>query len=172
MIETHESHYRYLVLLPHRDAARELRARLERLFRSGVRGARSLPAAVFLARLSRPLRPQELAAAARELRAATESGESGGAVVLRNLAAELSLPELPRDAVLEEYPQPFVPIGWPIQPAGRDRPEAPPLAFRAAALANLSLRVNELDGGNLRFRWEAGKSFWLPAPHRSAGSRR
>lgn len=173
MNETQERRYRYLVLIPHRDAAGELRARKEALFRSGRAWARSFPDALFMARLRRPLSPEELTAAARDLRAGCTDAGNDGFITIRDFAAEFSPPPLPEDAVELRYGAPFIPFSWPVDPAA-PRPAMPELRFRAGALANLAFSVLDAGEGRSLYRWKAGKAVWLPAPtHRGAtGERR
>lgn len=167
MTETQDRRHCYLVLIPHRDAARELRARREVLFRSGRSWARSFPDALFIARLHRPLGPEELAAAARELRAWCAESTDEGFITIRDFAADFAPPHLPEDAVERSYGSPFLPFSWPVDPAA-PRPAMPELRFRAGALANLAFSALDAGEGRFLYRWKAGKALWLPSPRQGS----
>jgi hypothetical protein len=185
---------RLLVLAPHRDCRRLLRLLSPELFRRGLYGAWSFPQAVPLAVLSAPFTEEELKACARSLRALNPAGKEGG----RIRAGAMAKASLRREGGGEEagfwiagpslnlaVPEPF-PAGEekvlrrvapPVLGAALIREDegvpdmpAPPLSFRAAALANMTLRP--LDDSGYSFCWRLGKPAWLPRiPKTSRGAR-
>lgn len=182
---------RFVVLLPHRDAEKPLRAYRRRLFAAGLWGAWSFPLAAPLAVLSRPLGAAELGALARSLREASLAGGGwfrGGEPGTEPLPPEAGAfppglafygprlvwggagegegpwpaPESP--ALARRFPRPLL-AGALLRgfPEGFVPPEPPVLAFRAAALANLLIRPLPGGGeGDFSFQWGIGKPVWLP----------
>jgi hypothetical protein len=173
---------RFLVLIPHRDAGRVLREYRRRLFAAGFWGAWSFPGLVPLAPLSRPLPEGELKTLARRFREASLEGGRGGwfrfgraealplpgqapgGLSLYGPLLDLSLPAAFPRLVLAAALVKGDPAALPAAlPAAPPMPEPPPLAFRAAAVANMVLRP--LPGGDrdFSFEWRLGKPVWLPA---------
>jgi hypothetical protein len=71
---------RFAVLVPHRDSRRLVEVCRPSLFAAGLQGARSFPAVVPLARLSRPLTASELKALAAFLKEAALAGGRDGRI--------------------------------------------------------------------------------------------
>jgi hypothetical protein len=186
---------RLLVLLPHRDKRRELEAWSGKLFASGIEGAWSFPHVCPLAILSRPFSRDERKEAARRFRELVSAGGKfhSGPVEVLNLAEGLSVfgpalscdppdgPEKMKDAlsinpgagkILRIAPRFILGCGLAGKEGFIDSksiPGPPPLHFRAAALANMSLDPLE---GEFSFRWEIGELSWLPSPGHSDEPRR
>jgi len=184
-----ENSLAFLVLVPHRDCLPALEAYRRELFAVGFDGAFSFPAAAPLALLGRPLDVGEIKAAAAEIRlllgdraiSTTEQGlrDGWGQFRLFGPMLDLPLPGLPGDAVLLRWERPI--LAPAILAPGvdaeslvkpellvNDVPQIPP--FRAAALANLSLKpvLQETTEGlasfekDYSFSWELGPLHWLP----------
>jgi hypothetical protein len=171
----------FTVLVPHRDCLPALDDYRRRLFAAGFEGAWSFPAAAPLARLSRPLDAGELKTAASELRSLLGSrmispaveGECAGWGPYRFFGTMLDLPSpaLPAGAILQRWEKPILaPAILRHQPPFSEKPQAPCIAFRAAALANLALTPvlpeNTAEFASFEadysFNWELGPLCWLP----------
>ncbi|MDR3123566.1 MAG: hypothetical protein LBU16_07300 [Treponema sp.] len=188
----------FAILVPHPDLAASLRNQSRFLFAAGLRGAWSFPHAAPLARLKRPLDEAELRDLAAALREATL--ERGGAIALGGPelvscpgfhsffgpALDLAPPPLPSPATLHAFPALVIgialaaPAEAPLPGRIRDLPPARPGFFRAAMVANLTIKP--LDGAfpaaavppaeeNYSFEWRMGKPRWLPSL-RNPSSRR
>jgi hypothetical protein len=167
-------HLRFILLLPHRDCGKILRAYSRRLFAEGFLGAYSFPGALPLGIVSRPFTPEELKTLALTLREFTlsddgkiragtperafpEEGPARGEAELPGLSffgPSLSLPPpvLPPSAFPPELlcfrlssPVLCAALGSRNMPEG-PFPPAPAFSFRAAAVANMILRP--LPGGD------------------------
>jgi hypothetical protein len=180
------SHFRLLVMVPHRDVRLPLRTWSAELFSAGVPGAWSFPWVAPLARINRPLRGEELQSLARALR--SQINRAGGILTAgpplkSDLPPEfngesipvwgLSLPITLSDDFFEPVAgtvthriTPMV-LGAALlhNPLPTTLPEPPHISFRAAALANMHCRFLPLgdDGENgYSFEWKIGELHWLP----------
>jgi len=196
MTDANSGYLRLLALVPHRDVRAALRAWSASLFSAGLPGAWSFPRVIPLAALNRPLSDAELKSRALMLRQTVNlsggkfiAGPPAVAALSANVsvfgpALNITLPDgffdfeddapvtagapTPAGVVIRRVPQPV--IGSALcdaaSPPCNNRP-APPVSFRAAALANMTFRPlfshNEAEN-NYSFEWEIGKLFWLPAP--------
>jgi hypothetical protein len=174
--------YTFLVLLPHRDILKSLVACKRTLFNQGVAGAWSFPPCAPLMRLARPLTKKALEETAKAMRLHLGrqkiSGDQWRIDAFPPLpGAENALPSilgLSLDCPVPDAPgfRPLLAAALlkPASPAPSGTELFPPLSFRAAALANLTLRP--LGPGrreNLSFAWKMGKAVWLPNPRTLAG---
>lgn len=169
-MDTKKEIFRYIILVPHRDAARALEEYRHKLFSGAVPGAHSFPAASPLAEVSSPFSREELRELSGSIRrlimenngktlnaGANRRSESGiflffGPVL--NLAInERSFPESATGKISKILSPPLLcaallnPAGLRFLAAENSSakeipvPEDPPsLSFRAAALANLAIR--------------------------------
>jgi hypothetical protein len=202
---------RFVALIPHRDAAAPLHAQSGSLFAAGIAGAFSFPPAAPLALVSRPFSQPELRSLASALRAGTALAGNGkinpGPPILQPCpgfhsfygpSLDLPPPPLPYPGVL--YPFPVLALCIALIEAGAEAalenaeaaPALPanPAAFRAAMVANLSIRplfgnAGSCDGTgssggigsgnstgsgiaagepNYSFAWRIGPPCWLPSP--------
>jgi hypothetical protein len=176
---------RLLVLVPHRDARRLLHAWSASLFAAGLHGAWSFPWVAPLAVTKRPIAGAELKALARSLR---EHVNQCGGKCVAGPPGTAALPVAPGSATLSvfgpslnmEPPGSFFEasgdtvlcrISPPVVGAavvqaacnGHLRPDPPHVSFRAAALANMSLRPLPGCGWDgYSFEWKIGALQWLP----------
>jgi hypothetical protein len=171
----------FVLLIPHRDMAGPLRALSRSLFAAGVHGAWSFPQAAPLALVTRPLPPAALQSLAAALRSAT----------LRNAGAKITLgppalvscpgfhsffgpvldlppPPLPYPGVRYSFPSLVLCTGL-VAPGDeavpgtiRDIPPVNPAFFRAAMVANLTIKPLADPAENYSFTWRIGKPRWLP----------
>jgi hypothetical protein len=182
MKDNHFARLQFLVLVPHRDIRRPLRAFSASLFSAGLPGAWSFPWVMPIAALNRPLSGAELKSRALMARRAIEL--SGGKITTGpsavaalsdnvsvfglsvNIALQNSFFAFEDNAVLHRISPPV--IGCSLcqdalpPPAGCP---APCLSFRAAALANMTFHPLHSHNGarnGLSFEWEIGKLYWLP----------
>ena len=180
---------RLLVLVPHRDSRLPLRAWSASLFAAGLPGAWSFPWVVPLAVLHRPLPGETLKTLARAMRqqvdlsggkfitgapaavaiSANKQNESLSVfgpvlnIALPNSffstaadALNCSLSPLVLGAALHSPQSPEV-LPYPVSPMS--------ISFRAAALANMSMRplpAGEEHHNCFSFEWKIGKLHWLP----------
>ena len=176
---------RFIILIPHRDAANQLAAYREKLFSLGANGAHSFPLAAPIARVSRPLTKEELKELAGIIRDFTKENDGkflcNGVSVMQS-AGEFSFYGPPlilggrekaisrslRDKILKTFMPPVLCAA--IIEQERATPEknflseeAPILSFRAAALANLSVRPLEEGVTEYSFEWRMGPLVWLPS---------
>jgi hypothetical protein len=180
------SHFRLLVMVPHRDIRLPLRAWSASLFSAGVPGAWSFPWVTPLAQISRPLSGEELRSLAHSLRSRinSEGGivtagppgisilspESGGMeITIFGPSLPVTLPDdffKPADeAVTRRIVPPILGVSLLYGSLPDALPAPPQSAFRAAALANMRCRLLPLgDNGEsgYSFEWKMGKLHWLP----------
>ena len=173
---------RLLVLVPHRDTRQQLHAYSASLFAAGLFGAWSFPWVVPLAEIKRPLAGGELKALARPLR--DHINLSGGKCIADrpistalpgsatlsvfgpslNIEPPGSFFEAVSDTVLCRL-SPLV-IGAAVVHGQCEMPlpDLPQISFRAAALANMSIRPLAGCGGwdGYSFEWKIGALHWLP----------
>jgi hypothetical protein len=181
---------RFAVLVPHRDIRPALNTYRRRLFVAGIRGAYSFPPAAPLALLTRPLCERELKELAVSLRTLSlESGNgffaasTGGVLPLTAggfsfwaLPLSVPMPPLPDMPGIIPFPSPALCAALADtkteEVLPRDAGSPPELRFRAAAVANLTIRFfTDSVGGagekalpGLSCRWVIGKPCWLPPP--------
>jgi hypothetical protein len=169
-----------LVLVPHRDVRRPLRAFSASLFSDGLPGAWSFPWVVPVAALNRPLSDAQLKNRALLLRSA--AGLSGGkfttgqpavAALSDNVfvfgpTVNIELPDsffAFEDNAVSGRVSPYV-IGAALCQSHSPPLSGPPvISFRAAALANMSFRPllsDSVTRNDFSFEWEIGKLYWLP----------
>jgi hypothetical protein len=180
----------FVILVPHADLTASLRGQSRFLFGAGISGAWSFPQAAPLARLKRPLAEAELRDLAGALRDATLRRD--GKIALGDPilapcpgfhsffgpALDLPTPPLPPAAALHAFPVLAMavalaaPAEEPLLAQIRDIPSASPGFFRAALVANLSLKplngafpADSVPGPaeNYSFQWRLGKPRWLPS---------
>jgi hypothetical protein len=171
---------RLIILIPHRDGGRVLEEYRRELFASGLNGAFSFPAAAPLALVSRPFDQEELkalAAGMRELslrnggdgkfRAAGAGAESSPAGGLRFFGPLLEpwdpgLPSLGGSKVIWRFPALRLCAAL-LGPGDEAAAAGPALSFRAAMIANLSIRPLDQGEEGYSFAWKTGRPVWLPA---------
>ena len=177
--------FRYIVLIPHPQALGSFRQYREKLFAGGFYGAHSLPLSAALAELSRPFKHselKELAANIRYLSNKTDGKILGSRTETIHCPGRLSffgtLLELPwetdmfppaaRGKIIGTFLPPVLcsALVYPGTEEQAPMEESPALSFRAAYIANMSVRP--IDGKNplnraYSFEWETGHPVWLPA---------
>jgi hypothetical protein len=180
------SHFRLLVMVPHRDVRLPLRTWSAELFSAGVPGAWSFPWVVPLAQISRPLSPKELQTLARALRSRInrEGGIlTAGPPLKSGLPPEFngeSIPVFGPSLPITLSDDFFEPVAGAVtrritpmvlgaallhNPLPAALPEPPHISFRAAALANMHCGFLPLGGGGkdgYSFKWKMGTLHWLP----------
>ncbi|GHU13805.1 hypothetical protein FACS1894161_4080 [Spirochaetia bacterium] len=183
----------FAALVPHRDAAAALEKRRQSLFAAGLAGAFAFPAVIPLAILKRPLAEADLKSFAAELRRVQGSTKftPGSWITSFPFGKETDAPirlygpvyHIPASGLRDADPcAPTVLAAAVITPndmktfaepcfqeSARKTDEAPAqseadLAFRAAALANISVLPAKTGENGYSFIWETGKLFWLPNP--------
>ncbi|MDR0562286.1 MAG: hypothetical protein LBG73_06315 [Spirochaetaceae bacterium] len=167
---------RFVVLIPHRDAAGIIEDYKRRLFRAGAIGAYSFPIAAPLAAVSRPFTPAELKAEAYALRESSgaegKDGKiaGGGLQILRyppeepvftlfGLSLDASPPNPPSPPAIYRFPSLVLCAG--VFPPCPDIPP-PPCFFRAAMVANMAIRPLASGTAGYSFEWKIGVPVWLP----------
>jgi hypothetical protein len=201
-LKTHGiSGLRFIVLIPHRDGGRPLRALRRDLFAAGFAGAFSFPPAAPAALVSRPFTSPELRSLAFTLREASlrdgrdgtiaagdpapcPAGGTGPAgFALYGPVLDLPLPDLPREGVLFRFPfltlcAALIPGGSPEEarlgnPGDAGVRGAPfkPFSFRAAAVANMILSPLRSGEPGYSYQWQIGNPRWLPSPKRARSPR-
>ena len=169
--------FRYIILIPHRDAVKPLEEYRQKLFSIGVASAHSFPLAAPLAEVSRPFRSQELKELALYIRSLTKSAD--GKILCEKKCAEAksrhlsffgpsfnlaieegAFPETAKDKLIRVL-NPAVLCASLCKMDSVNDAEPPAISFRAASVSNLAIRpLPELD---YSFEWEIGESVWLPA---------
>ena len=175
---------RLLVLVPHRDTRRLLRAYGEKLFQSGVFGARSFPPVAPLAVVSQSLSRENLIKLGKSLRQRVNHMNREGKFTVQGWAT-VSIPSFPHLGGLNLGLSPLeleAPLGTrTLSPVvlgltilGSSDTEhhserffldklEKPLTFRAAALANFLIRPLPYGTRDFSFAWEIGQLAWLPS---------
>jgi hypothetical protein len=196
---------RFIILVPHRDAIKLLSEYRQRLFTAGLFSAYSFPISSPLAEVSRPFNREELKGLARNIRLLTE-GSNGKIVantcctVSDSLHLSFCGPSLNLPVTEEAFPgiakEKILRIMSPIvlctgmagkNPAGEnsvwensESSKAPAVSFRAAFVANLSIRPiagadcstenstkNSLENSmEFSYEWKIGEPVWLPSFNR------
>jgi hypothetical protein len=171
--------YRFIILVPHRDALEALEKYRKRLFSTGFYGAYSFPMAAPLALVSRPLSREELKELGRNIRDLSKGKDgkiiSGSAVQVNysdkitffgpSLSIELKesiFPESARDKILHVFSPPVLCVALPGSEEKPFPEEGPALSFRAAALVNLTLSPLDCGAAAYSFEWRMGHPVWLP----------
>ena len=178
--------FRFIILIPGRDTEKILDEYRAALFARGLFGAYSFPPAAPLAELSRPFSRDELKKIAGNIRNLTMAHDgkisSSGSCTndgfgkLSFFGPHLDLPEeLFSETAKGKIARTFFPIvlcaaltdsGSNSSVGDPQAEKCPALSFRAAAIANVTIR--SLSGGNgealpFSFEWETGPLVWLPA---------
>jgi hypothetical protein len=171
-----------------------LRALSRSLFAAGVHGAWSFPQAAPLALVTRPLTPAALQSLAVSLRSETLRAPDGkitlGPPALVSCPGfpgffgpvlDLPPPPLPYPGLRYSFPRLVLCTGL-VAPGDeavpgtiRDIPPVNPAFFRAAMVANLTIKPLVPDPSerfaypaeNYSFIWRTGKPRWLPSPRRA-----
>ena len=181
--------YRFVILIPHRDALRLIAEYRKMLFSDGFYGAYSFPLAAPLALVSRSFDRAELKELGRNIRNLTKEKDGkivGSSAVQANCPGGFSFfgpglnlqlkedlfPASTKDKILHILSPPVLCVtllGSEKMPVSK---EEPALSFRAASLANLTLRP--LDNGAAgysyeyysyecySYEWKIGPPVWLP----------
>jgi len=180
--------FRFIILIPGRDTEKLLDEYRNALFARGFHGAYSFPPAAPLAELSRPFSRDELKKLAIHIRKLTmahdgkissaESCINAGFGKLSFFGPRLNLPEdLFDETARSKIARTFFPVALcaALTDSPGEEPRAekcPALSFRAAALANITIRsLSGADGETLpySFKWETGPLVWLPS-YKKAGA--
>jgi hypothetical protein len=158
---------RFVVLVPHRDTALIIKKERRRLFDEGLLGAYSFPVAAPLAITKRPLTINELKITASEISAgingkinAFDNGKINATALIQSyniIGKELSLsaPQIPEATAFEK-----IILCTALTKACRTEKfvSIPDFAFRAAAIANMTLRPLDEE---FSFEWNIGRLVWL-----------
>jgi len=189
MVENMEKMW-ILAVVPHRDARGVLRKHSEKLMGEGITGVYCFPWAAPIARLSKPLTPDELKQCARILREATganngkfSAGEAAScpfparknaaSSVLFGPRLDLEIPAGIFCNVTQKIKSLFSPliIGAFLMPKDHEAQFRDSMSlrekleFRAAAVANMSwqpVQIDTDDGGEIAYKWKIEKLRWLP----------
>jgi len=186
--------FRFIILIPGMDTHKLLNEYQNALFAKGFYGALSFPPVAPLAELSRPLNRdelKELAGNIRKLSAVHDGKISSAGIGLNDGFGEYSFFGLQLDfpaniPVIEELLSetargkiargffPPVLCAALVHPGEKPLPkEGPALSFRAAALANLTIRPLPCEttgeAPTFSFEWKMGDPIWLPA-YKKAGA--
>jgi len=170
---------RFVILIPHRDALQPLEAYRRGLFAAGFPGAYSFPLAAPLAAVSRPLAREELKELGGNLRGVicerkyrkfqsigtslVQCGSLSFLGVLLDFPLEEALfPQAAREKLLAVPAFPALCAAL-VNPGEKTRAcdEAPPIAFRAASVANLAVRPLPCGERGYSFEWNIGPPLWL-----------
>jgi hypothetical protein len=179
---------RWLVLIPHRDALRELTLYRKKLWQAGIKGAYSLPSVAFIAEIEKPLPYNYLRGLAQVLRNKTLKKKGYIFSTTQKIvpfSASCTLFGLELDLVCTDLMSSLRSLSAPILPItllpgtgsfseSLSEPLVeqknllevivPDLRFRAAALANMVLQPVDCGLREYSYRWSIGKLFWLPNP--------
>lgn len=179
---------RFIILIPHRDAGKLMAGYRQKLFAAGFPGAYSFPSVSPLAAVFRPLSREELKELALNIR--EQSRENDGKFLsmstalvrlhdhqnipgmgpvsffgpLLNLPADEKIfPPAAEHKLLRTLLPPILCAALIGPDEETPREEAPVLSFRAAALANLSVRSLESGAKDYSHEWKISSPVWLPA---------
>jgi len=182
--------FRFIILIPGRDTENLLYEYRTALFTKGFHGAYSFPPSAPLAEISRPFSRDELKKLATNIRKLTmansgkitsaESCTNAGFGKLSFYGPRLDLPDdLFNETAKGKTARTFFPIVLcaSIIDSGSAGTEllaekCPTLSFRAAAIANITIRsLNGRNGEALpySFEWETEPLVWLPS-YKKAGA--
>ena len=167
--------FQYIILIPHRDALRELEKYRQKLFSLGFNGAYSFPLCAPLASISRPFSREELKELAKNIRKL--SLESEGNLVCGENAIisyteelyffgpklnininELQFNTEARSKFLSNFSPPIICTAL-VKGEPEKIEQIPELSFRAACLASLVIRP--LAEAELSFEWKMSPPVWL-----------
>jgi hypothetical protein len=177
---------RFIILIPGRDTEKFLNEYRTALFASGFHGAYSFPPAAPLAEVSRAFSRDELKEFSVNIRNLTithdgkissaESCTNGGFGKLSFYGPRLDLPEglfnktAKRKIVRTFFPTvlcaALIDSGSGSTGIAPQAGKCPALSFRAAAIANVTIRSLISDNREAlpySFEWETGSLVWLPA---------
>ncbi|AEF83361.1 hypothetical protein TREAZ_1007 [Leadbettera azotonutricia ZAS-9] len=184
---------RFLILIPHRDCSKALRAYCRSLFASGLPGAWSFPGAIPLAQVSGPFTREELKDAAHKLRGLSIQNERDGKFYSTGtaLAQSPGIDAFRFFGIKLGFSKPFEgaeklpPVNKKViygfntlclcaalitpeaaavdRALSRELPSAPGISFRAASIANLSMKPLSTGEAPYSWEWEIGAPVWLPA---------
>ena len=170
--------YRFIILIPHRDSLKPLEEYRRRLFAAGIPGAHSFPMAAPLVSVSRPFSREELKALSRNIRKQTEGNDgkilgTGSALAefgkfsffgprLSITIEESTFPETARSKILCTLTPPVLCAALVHSNENLVFEEAPALSFRAASLANLTIRPLAVGEPDYSFEWKTSPPVWLP----------
>ena len=171
--------FRFIILIPHRDALKPFEDYRKKIFKAGNFGAYSFPLAAPLAVVSRSFSPDELKELGRNIRNLTK--EKNGKILSESTAQaaygdkfiffgpaldlrvkEEIFPQTARETFIHTLSPPvlcaalFSPDEKPVSDEG------PALSFRAASLANLAIRRLGCGAPVYSFEWRVGAQVWLP----------
>ena len=171
--------FRFIILIPHRDALKLFNEYRDKLFSQGFYGAYSFPLAAPLAAVSMPFSLNELKELGRNIRNLAK--DDGGKILgshteiafygrefvflgpLLNLPTKESI--FPKTAK-EKIITPLAPPVLCVSLFGPDEKpvsgESPALSFRAASLANLAICPLDCGVPAYSFKWKIGPQIWLP----------
>jgi len=173
--------FRFITLTPHRDALLPLHEYREKLFSSGFLGAHSFPLAAPLIAVSRPFSRDELKELSKNIRHLTK--ENDGKIVSLGISQanfgnkfaffgqSLSLrieesifPETAKAKILHIFNSPVLCANCAqnFVPLCLSERSFPALSFRAASLANMTMRSLDYGEPGYSFEWRIGPPVWLP----------
>ena len=171
--------FRYIVLIPHKDALKRLDEYRQTLFSAGFYGAFSFPAAAPLAAVSRPFTLAELKELSSNIRGRTKEKKGKircGAIIRINYGEKLAcfgpvldlhmgeelIPGTAASKIINIFSQPVFCAALTPDEEKPFPKESPALSFRAASLANLALRPLDSGAPGYSFEWHTGPRIWLP----------
>ena len=183
-MDTRPKLFRYIILIPHRDALKPLEEYRQKLFTTGIAGAHAFPLAAPLVEVSRPFNREELTELARNIRNSTKETDgkiTSGCIApagypgkfpffgpqLSFLLKESIFPSTTRPKILYTISPPVLCASLmdpkTIHGGTLSFEEAPVLSFRAASLANLAIRP--IADEEYSFEWKISPPVWLPNLH-------
>ena len=171
--------YRFITLIPHRDATGHLLAYREKLFARGYCGAFSFPISAPLAAISRQFNREEMKELARNIRSLTKETDGrilSDSTIRKSCISQFSLfgqhlklsindalfPKSSRGKILHIPGSTILCIGLLGSSEEPASEEGPPLSFRAASIANLAIRPLVNGESAYSFEWKIGPEVWLP----------
>ena len=189
-MDTRQKAFRFIVLIPHRDALLPFKLCRSKLFAGGFFGAYSFPLAAPLASVSRGFNREELKELARNIRNLTKN--HNGKIQCEKTALqdnscgfpasffgpELNLeinegtfPGTATDKITQIFSPTVLCISLidpnletfaPLRLCVKNKEEIPILSFRQAALANLAIRPLTAGAFPYSFEWKISPLVWLP----------
>ena len=171
--------FRFIILIPHRDALKPIDDYKKKLFAAGYNGAYSFPLASPLAAVSRPFSLEELKELGRNIRnlkkvkngkilsTSTALAAYGGKFAFFGPALNLRINEeiFPKSTGIENLCILSPPVLCAALIDPYEKPvsgEEPTISFRAASLANLAIRRLDCGSPDYSFEWRIGPHVWLP----------
>ena len=192
-MDTKKATIRFIILIPHRDAGNHLEEYRQKLFSCGVPGAHSFPAAAPLAEVFQPFDREEFKELAQNIRRLSLEKDGKIRCSLANTivktgqmsffgpALDISIAEdtFPATARRKITQILSPPVLCAALIGGRDTDkkadlteytQIPAIAFRAASLANLTIRPLAVEPDysmdysmDYSYEWMTGPPVWLPA---------